>query len=65
MKTPFDNIFFRIRLFFFNLIESFRSDNKDDKDDKVIKDYFYNDESVIEIEDSETTTYLFEIEPRF
>jgi len=61
MKTSFDNIFFRIRLFFLNLIESFRSD---DKDDKVIKDYFYNDESVIEIEDSETTTYLFEIDPR-
>jgi hypothetical protein len=62
MDNTFTKIIFRIRLFFFNLIESFRSDNKDDN---VIKDYFYNDESVIEIEDSETTTYLFEIEPRF
>lgn len=61
MDNTFTKIIFRIRLFFLNLIESFRSD---DKDDKVIKDYFYNDESVIEIEDSETTTYLFEIDPR-
>lgn len=58
MKIQFHKIIFRIRLFFYNLIESFRSDTTNNKD------YFYNEESVIEIEDSEATTYLFEIEPR-
>jgi hypothetical protein len=58
MDNTLTKIIFRIRLFFYDLIKSFRPDINNEN-----KDYFYNDESVIVIEDSETITYLFETEP--
>ena len=60
MNITFTKIIFRIKSFFYNLIETLKFS---DKNKKNIPKCSYNDENEIIIEDFETT-YLFEIEPR-
>lgn len=60
MSITFTKIIFRIKSFFYNLIETLKFS---DKNKKNMPKCYYNDENEIIIEDFETT-YLFEIEPR-
>lgn len=58
MNITFTKIIFRIKSFFYNLIDSLKFSDKNNK-----PNCSYNDENEIIIEDFETT-YLFEMDPR-
>ena len=61
MNITFTKIIFQIKSFFYNLIDSLKFSDKNNKNNKP--NCYYNDENEIIIEDFETT-YLFEMDPR-